>query len=147
MPVIPSTVLKFAKLSEKAFAPVRGSTQSAGYDLRSAYEYVVPARGKELVKTDLQIEVPEGTYGRVAPRSGLAWKNHIDVGAGVIDADYRGNVGVVLFNHSDSDFKIAPGDRVAQLICERIAYPDLMEVKTLDSTERGAGGFGSTGIN
>lgn len=55
----------------------------------SAYKYIIPARGKELVKTDLQIEVPFGTYGRVAPRSGLAWKNHIDVGAGVIDADYR----------------------------------------------------------
>ncbi|XP_015122542.1 deoxyuridine 5'-triphosphate nucleotidohydrolase [Diachasma alloeum] len=140
-------VFKFAKLSEKAFAPVKGSVQAAGYDLRSAYEYVIPARGKELVKTDLQIEVPEGTYGRVAPRSGLAWKNHLDVGAGVIDADYRGNVGVVMFNHSDSDFKISPGDRVAQLICEKIAYPDLMEVKTLDSTERGEGGFGSTGTN
>ena len=55
----------------------------------SAYEYVIPARGKELVKTDLQFQVPEGTYGRVAPRSGLAWKNHVDIGAGVIDQDYR----------------------------------------------------------
>ncbi|CAK9812473.1 Protein N-terminal glutamine amidohydrolase [Anthophora plagiata] len=82
-------MLKFARLSDKAFAPTKGSKYAAGYDLRSAYEYVVPARGKELVKTDLQIEVPEGTYGRVAPRSGLAWKSHVDVGAGVIDADYR----------------------------------------------------------
>ncbi|XP_011310660.1 deoxyuridine 5'-triphosphate nucleotidohydrolase isoform X1 [Fopius arisanus] len=147
MPVESSCSIKFAKLSEKAFAPVRGSVQAAGYDLKSAYEYVIPGRGKELVKTDLQIQVPDGTYGRVAPRSGLAWKNHIDVGAGVIDADYRGNVGVVMFNHSDSDFKISPGDRVAQLICEKIAYPDLVEVKTLDSTERGDGGFGSTGTN
>ncbi|KAF7992928.1 hypothetical protein HCN44_005709 [Aphidius gifuensis] len=146
MPVQSSCVLKFAKLSDKAFAPLKGSALAAGYDLRSAYEYVIPAKGKELVKTDIQIEVPEGTYGRVAPRSGLAWKNFIDVGAGVIDADYRGDLRVMLFNHSDVDFKVSPGDRVAQLICEKIAYPELEEVKSLNDTERGAGGFGSTGI-
>ncbi|CAL7950681.1 unnamed protein product [Xylocopa violacea] len=142
-----AVILKFAKLTDKAYAPMKGSKYAAGYDLRSAYEYVVPAHGKELVKTDLQIEVPDGTYGRIAPRSGLAWKNHIDVGAGVIDADYRGNVGVVLFNHSNEDFKITPGDRVAQLICEKILYPELQELDTLDSTDRGEGGFGSTGKN
>jgi deoxyuridine 5''-triphosphate nucleotidohydrolase (dut) len=86
-----------------------------------------------------------GCYGRIAPRSGLAWKNHIDVGAGVIDEDYRGNVGVVLFNHSDQDFKVNKGDRIAQLICQRIEYPVLQEVTNLNNTERGAGGFGSTG--
>ncbi|CAL1680737.1 unnamed protein product [Lasius platythorax] len=138
--------LKFAKLSDKAFAPIKGSEYAAGYDLRSAYKYVIPAHGKELVKTDLQIEVPLGTYGRVAPRSGLAWKNHIDVGAGVIDADYRGNLGVVLFNHSNEDFEVAPGDRIAQLICERIMYPRLEEVESLNDTNRGTGGFGSTGM-
>lgn len=138
--------LKFAKLSNKAFAPTKGSDYAAGYDLRSAYWYMIPARGKELVKTDLQVQVPLGTYGRVAPRSGLAWKNHIDVGAGVIDADYRGNLGVVLFNHSNEDFEIAPGDRIAQLICEKIAYPRLEEVDSLNDTNRGAGGFGSTGM-
>ncbi len=65
---------------------------------------MVPARGKALVKTDLSIICPPGTYGRVAPRSGLAWKNFIDTGAGVIDEDYRGPLGVLLFNHSDTDF-------------------------------------------
>ncbi|XP_014471789.1 PREDICTED: deoxyuridine 5'-triphosphate nucleotidohydrolase isoform X2 [Dinoponera quadriceps] len=138
-------ILRFAKLSEKAHAPMKGSEYAAGYDLRSAYKYIVPAHGKELVKTDLQVQVPPGTYGRVAPRSGLAWKNHIDVGAGVIDADYRGNVGIVLFNHSNEDFEIAPGDRVAQLICERIIYPKLEEIEFLSDTSRGIGGFGSTG--
>ncbi|XP_008558083.1 deoxyuridine 5'-triphosphate nucleotidohydrolase [Microplitis demolitor] len=138
--------LKFAKLTDKAFAPIKGSALAAGYDLRSAYDYVIPARGKELVKTDIQIEVPKGTYGRVAPRSGLAWKHHLDVGAGVIDADYRGNVGVVLFNHSDENFKIAAGDRVAQLICEKIEYSELEELSSLNSTKRGEGGFGSTGL-
>ncbi|XP_008479744.2 deoxyuridine 5'-triphosphate nucleotidohydrolase isoform X3 [Diaphorina citri] len=140
-----TAVLKFSKVSENAFAPHKGSDKAAGYDLRSAYDYVVPARGKELIKTDISIELPPGCYGRIAPRSGLAWKNHIDVGAGVIDEDYRGNVGVVLFNHSDQDFKVNKGDRIAQLICQRIEYPVLQEVTNLNNTERGAGGFGSTG--
>jgi len=99
-----------------------------------------------LVKTDLSIAVPAGTYGRVAPRSGLAWKHSIDVGAGVIDADYRGNVGVILFNHSDKDFKVEIGDRIAQLIIERIELPHVQEVDELDDTIRGGGGFGSTGV-
>ena len=81
-----------------------------------------------------------------APRSGLAWKHSIDVGAGVIDADYRGPVGVILFNHSDTDFEVKVGDRIAQLIIEVIMIPDVAEVDDLDSTARGSGGFGSTGI-
>uniref|UniRef100_A0A182QAD8 Deoxyuridine 5'-triphosphate nucleotidohydrolase n=1 Tax=Anopheles farauti TaxID=69004 RepID=A0A182QAD8_9DIPT len=141
------SVLKFAKLSENAFAPSKGSAKAAGYDLKSAYDYTVPARGKQLVMTDIQVQVPEGCYGRVAPRSGLAVKNFIDVGAGVVDEDYRGNVGVVLFNHSEMDFEVKKGDRIAQFICEKIAYPDLEELPSLTDTERGAGGFGSTGTN
>lgn len=113
--------------------------------LFSAYEYTVPARGKQLVMTDIQVQLPEGCYGRVAPRSGLAVKNFIDVGAGVVDEDYRGNLGVVLFNHSDTEFKVTRGDRIAQFICERIFYPELEEVGSLTDTERGSGGFGSTG--
>ncbi|NP_001091360.1 deoxyuridine triphosphatase L homeolog isoform X2 [Xenopus laevis] len=140
-------VLKFAKLSDNAYAPTRGSTRAAGYDLYSAYHYVIPALEKMVVKTDIQISVPPGCYGRVAPRSGLAAKYFIDVGAGVIDEDYRGNVGVVLFNFGKDAFEVKKGDRVAQLICERILYPELEEVKALDDTDRGAGGFGSTGQN
>jgi dUTP pyrophosphatase len=122
------------RLSPKAIVPERASAGAAGYDLSSAYDYVVPARGKEMIKTNLAIAVPEGTYGRIAPRSGLAWKHSIDVGAGVIDRDYRGNVGVILFNHSGQDFKIAAGDRVAQLILERIAIVPVQEVADLDAT-------------
>ena len=88
-----STVLKFMKLSENAYTPSKGSSRAAGYDLKSAYNYIIPASGKVIVKTDIRIRVPEGTYGRIAPRSGLAAKHHIDVGAGVVDEDYRGNVG------------------------------------------------------
>ncbi|XP_035508276.1 deoxyuridine 5'-triphosphate nucleotidohydrolase, mitochondrial isoform X2 [Morone saxatilis] len=140
-------VLKFAKLSENARTPTRGSTKAAGYDLYSAYDYSIGPMDKAIVKTDIQIAVPHGCYGRVAPRSGLAAKHFIDVGAGVVDEDYRGNVGVVLFNFSKETFEVNKGDRVAQLVCERICYPDLVEKETLDETERGAGGFGSTGKN
>ncbi|KAJ8393117.1 hypothetical protein AAFF_G00068000 [Aldrovandia affinis] len=141
------TVLKFAKLSENATVPTRGSTRAAGYDLYSAYDYSIAPQDKAIVKTDIQIAVPGGCYGRVAPRSGLAAKHFIDVGAGVVDEDYRGNVGVVLFNFSKETFEVKRGDRVAQLICERISYPDLEQHDTLDETTRGAGGFGSTGRN
>ncbi|XP_026175495.1 deoxyuridine 5'-triphosphate nucleotidohydrolase, mitochondrial isoform X1 [Mastacembelus armatus] len=140
-------VLRFAKLSENATTPTRGSAKAAGYDLYSAYDYSIGPMDKTIVRTDIQIAVPHGCYGRVAPRSGLAAKHFIDVGAGVVDEDYRGNVGVVLFNFSKETFEVKKGDRVAQLVCERICYPDLVEQKTLDETERGAGGFGSTGHN
>ncbi|NXO63538.1 DUT protein, partial [Phainopepla nitens] len=142
-----STRLRFTKLSENAFAPSRGSARAAGYDLYSAYDCAIPPMEKAVVKTDIQIALPSGCYGRVAPRSGLAAKHFIDVGAGVIDEDYRGNVGVVLFNFGKETFEIKKGDRIAQLICERIYYPELEEVEALDDTERGEGGFGSTGKN
>ncbi|KAG6406417.1 hypothetical protein SASPL_134017 [Salvia splendens] len=138
--------LRVKRLSEKAILPSRGSPLSAGYDLSSAVETKVPARGKTLVPTDLSVAVPEGTYARIAPRSGLAWKHSIDVGAGVVDADYRGPVGVILFNHSDADFEVKAGDRIAQLIIEQIVTPEVAEVDDLDSTARGSGGFGSTGV-
>lgn len=145
------------KLTENAQLPERGSAKAAGYDLYSAYDYKVmwnsgsawrskiAGHGKELIKTDLSLAIPTGYYGRIAPRSSLAWKNHIDVGAGVIDEDYRGPLGVVLFNHGDTEFEIKKGDRVAQLILTKIITPDIVEVDDLDATERGEGGFGSTG--
>ena len=87
----------------------------------------MPARGKASIRTDLQIQLPEGCYGRRAPRSGLVLQHHIDIGGGVIDADYRGNVGVVLYNHSDLPFTVSRGDRIAQLIREQIYYLSLEE--------------------
>lgn len=109
----------------------------------TAQSFFIVAQG--ICKTDLQISIPEGCYGRVAPRSGLAAKNFIDVGAGVVDADYRGNLCVILFNFGKEDFIVRRGDRIAQLICEKISYPELEEVESLDETTRGEGGFGSTG--
>lgn len=89
--------------------------------------------------------IPDGLYGRVAPRSGLAVRHGIDVGAGVIDADYRDELRILLFNFSSEPFHIAEGDRIAQIVFERIAQPSLAEVEALDATSR-AGGFGSTGL-
>merc|ERR1711981_220461 len=133
--------LQVQLLGPKGKAPTRGSAFAAGYDLYASKETTVPARGKVLADTDISIAVPAGTYGRVAPRSGLASKHSIDVGAGVIDADYRGPLKVLLFNFSDTDFKVAVGERVAQLIVERIYTPDVVVVPELEQTVRGAGGF------
>ncbi|KXS21589.1 dUTP diphosphatase, partial [Gonapodya prolifera JEL478] len=140
-------VLKVKLLSSKGKLPTRGSSHAAGYDLYSAENTVVRAKNKAVVKTDISIACPTGTYGRVAPRSGLAVKNFIDVGAGVIDEDYRGPVGVVLFNFSDNDFEVKEGDRIAQLVLERIITPPVLAVEDLDATIRGSGGFGSTGVS
>ncbi|PSS27880.1 hypothetical protein M430DRAFT_24271 [Amorphotheca resinae ATCC 22711] len=137
--------LLIKKLSEKGRLPTRGSAFAAGYDLYAARDTVVPARGKVLVDTDISMAVPAGTYGRIAPRSGLASKHMIDTGAGVIDADYRGQVKVLLFNHGEADFEVKEGDRVAQLVLERIYTPEVVEVEELEESVRGAGGFGSTG--
>jgi dUTP pyrophosphatase len=139
--------LKVKKLSADAIAPLRGSAGAAGYDLFASKAVTIPARGKFIVPTDIAMAIPEGYYGRVAPRSGLAAKHHIDVGAGVIDCDYRGAVGVVLFNHADTAYEIAKGDRVAQLVITKIDTPEVIEVDDLEDTVRGAGGFGSTGFN
>ena len=94
---------------------------------------------------DISISVPKGTYGRIAPRSGLAVKHGITTGAGVIDADYTGPIGIVLFNHGEQDFQIQEGDRIAQLILEQIANKPVIQVQKLTQTTRGDKGFGSTG--
>ena len=133
-------------LRENAVLPVRGSVGAAGYDLCAAGSCVIPSRGKGTVETGLAVALPVGTYARIAPRSGLAIRNFIDVGVGVVDSDYRGEIKVVLFNHSAEDFKVQAGDRIAQLILERIETPQVKKVATLDDTDRGAGGFGSTGL-
>jgi len=130
-----------------AHLPTRTSDGAAGYDLYSCEDTLVPSRGKAIVKTGISIALPDGCYGRIAPRSGLAAKHHIDIGAGVVDKDYRGEVGVVMFNLANSDYPVKQGDRVAQLVLERIFTPPVVEVEDLDSTERGEGGFGSTGYH
>lgn len=117
-----------------------------GYDLCSIDNLVIPARQKALVKTGIAVMIPEGNYGRIAPRSGLAWKNFIDTLAGVIDEDYRGEVKVLLVNLGDQDFEIKYGDRIAQFIIEKYTPTDIEVVEELNETNRGVGGFGSTGV-
>lgn len=124
--------LKVTRQTPRAFLPKRASAGSAGYDLASAEDCTVPARGRLLVSTGLVVKIPGGCYGRVAPRSGLALKHGIDVGAGVIDNDYTGVLGVVLFNHNDAPFEIKWGDRIAQLILEVNMHADVQEENAAD---------------
>ena len=134
-------------LRENVHLPTRGSSGAVGYDLYSDEDIVVVHGERALVGTGIALGLPIGVYGRVAPRSGLAVKHGIHVGAGVIDPDYTGEVKVLLFNHGSHDFEIKKGDRIAQLVLERCETPDVEEVKVIADTERGSGGFGSTGTN
>ena len=140
--------LEIKKLSDKAIAPKRSSDGAAGYDLCASEDAIVESKKRCLIKTDLVIKVPNGTYGRIAPRSGLALKHGIDVGAGVIDEDYRGNVGIILFNHGDLDYQVKQGERIAQLILEKIEIVQVREVpENFVKTLRGEAGYGSTDKN
>ena len=141
-----SSSLRVRLVSPNATVPTRGSQGAAGYDLYSIEDGVVPLRGRAVVSTGISITVPNGTYGRIAPRSGLAAKHSIAVGAGVVDADFTGIVQVIMFNHSDEDFHFSKGDRIAQLVLERIMTPDVVVVDELDETERSDKGLGSTGV-
>lgn len=103
-----SQISKFRvkKLVPEAVMPKKGTEGAAGYDICSVEEVTIPSNGKGKVRTGLSWSIPSGTYGRIAPRSGLAWKHSINVGAGVIDEDYRGEVCVILFNHGPNDFVV-----------------------------------------
>lgn len=108
----------------------------------------IPKRSRLMIPTGISMAISSGYYARIAPRSGLALKHGIDVGAGVVDSDYRGQVQVILFNHTDEPFFVAPGDRIAQLIITKIETPEIEEITgDLPETLRGADGFGSTGKN
>ena len=112
----------------------------------SANTITISPHDRRIVFTDIAIEFPKNTYGRIACRSGLALHHFIDVGGGVVDADYRGNVGVVFINHGGNDFIITQGDRIL-LVIEKICQPTVVEVIDLTDTERRARGLGSTGVN
>lgn len=131
--------------------PAYETANSAGMDLRAYLpdgELVIKPMQRILVPTGLFMEIPVGYEGQVRPRSGLAIKSGITVlnSPGTIDADYRGEVKVILVNLSDTDFVIKSGDRIAQLVIAKHEQPDVVEVQTLSETERGAGGFGHTGV-
>ena len=138
--------LKVKRHTATATLPKRQTKLSAGYDLCADEEYTLEAGARRAIATNISVEIPEGHYGRVAPRSGLAVNDGLNTMAGVIDADYRGLVGVVLVNHSHNSFQVKVGMRVAQLLLEKISTPDVEEITEHTITERGEGGFGSTGV-
>lgn len=130
--------------NDKAKVPTRADDGAAGYDLYSCEDAVIPPRDQKLVDTGIRVSVSDDTYLRVAPRSGLSLKK-IHIGAGVVDASYRGIVKVLMINNSDVEYAVSTGDRIAQAIIERIANPTIEQVDSLDETQRGDGGFGSSG--
>lgn len=133
-------------LSEKAKAPEQGTSFSAGYDLFAAEEAVVPRLGRKLIKTNVSMAIPMNYYGRIAPRSGLAYKHGIDILAGVIDSDYRGDIGIVVYNTDNNlDFPVKIGDKIAQIIIEPCASVNFINSETLSSTKRGELGYGHSG--
>lgn len=138
--------LPVKKLSPTATIPTRGSAQAAGLDLYLDQDELILHSGRrEVASTGIAVAIPEGYYGRVAPRSGLSAKQGIDVLAGVIDSDYRGEIKVLLLNTDRITHVFRRGDRIAQLILEQIKLEDPIEVVELPDTNRGDAGFGSTG--
>ena len=138
----------FAKLLHSdAKLPSRSNPGDVGYDLASVESLTIPPWGKAIVPTGVSIAIPEDTYARIAPRSGLAAKHSIHVGAGVVDSGYRGELKVILFNLSGDEFSLSAGDRIAQIIVTQIATPDVVQVEILPDSVRGESGFGSSGKN
>lgn len=143
--------VRFKKLSENAVVPSYGTAYSAGADLYSAMEedVIIAPETTEFIKTGIAIEIPEGLVGLIYARSGMACKKGLAPAnkVGVVDSDYRGEIMVALYNHSDSAVTVAKGDRIAQLVLTPYIKADFEEADELDDTVRGDGGFGSTGTN
>jgi len=134
-----------AQVGPEGALPDYSTPGSAGADLRASEAVLIPPGGRAAVPTALRLQIPPGHVGLVWPRSGLAVRHGIDTLAGVVDSDYRGEVKVVLVNHGDEPFAIAAGDRVAQLLVHRVERVVFRAVESVADTERGTGGFGSTG--
>ena len=135
---------KFLLLSSNATFPTKGTKDAAGWDLCSAHYASIRPRDRAFILTGLKARIPKGTYGRIAPRSGLSLKG-IDVAAGVIDRDYAGELKVVLVNNSTTDLLVNVNDQIAQLIVERIATVNIEIVNMIGETSQGTQGFGSSG--
>ena len=139
-------VIKIKKLVEDAIIPTQGSKEAAGYDLYSIETKELQPMERYAYKTGLIMEIPPVVYGRIAPKSGKAVRNGIDVLAGVIDPDYRGEVCAVLINLSNQPVTIIKGERMAQIVFEYFASASFTEVSALKTTQRNTGGFGSTDV-
>jgi dUTP pyrophosphatase len=137
--------LSFKQLDARAVLPTRGSAQAAGLDIYTIEDLIIKPGGRELARTGLAVAIPAGYYGRLAPRSGLATKQGLDTLAGVIDADYRGEIGCLLYNAGDEAIHLPAQSKICQLIIEKILTPQPVWTDDLTDTDRGSGGFGSTG--
>lgn len=130
----------------EAKIPTRATDGSAGYDLSSIENVLIDVGSRRLISTGITMKIPKDSYGRIAPRSGLSLHYCLDIGAGVIDSDYTGEIKVLLINNGSSPFQVTCGDRIAQIIFERIYLPEMRSVTSIDETERSSNGFGSTGL-
>lgn len=141
-----TVICHFRKVHPSARAPENNRDGDAGYDICSTAEVRIPPNKWGLVPTGLHMQFPPDCYARIAPRSGLALKHGIDVLAGVCDSSYRAEYKVILMNHGSEEFCVNPGDRIAQIVFERICKPKMVLVDDLDASERGEAGFGSSGV-
>lgn len=137
--------LRIRKTNHDATVPAYGSDQASGLDLAAAAECILQPGQIARIPTGIAVEIPIGCEGQVRPRSGLSSRGIVAI-LGTVDADYRGEIHVLLENRSDGPCTIFPGDRIAQLVIAPVARVDLEVVEELSETERGEGGFGSTGI-
>jgi len=137
--------LRVKKLHQDATIPTRAHKTDAGYDLYALESTTIYQNTHQLVKTGISLEIPEGYVGLIWPRSGLSYKYGLDVFAGVIDSGYRGDVGVILYNSHSSVYNVEAGDRIAQILFQKVENFQLIEVNSLNDAHRGDGGFGSTG--
>lgn len=140
--------LKILKLSQEAIIPQYAHKDDSGMDLFSINDLILKPGEHKLVKTGISIELPENTEAQIRPRSGLALKNGITVlnTPGTIDEGYRGEIGIILINHSNEEFEIKKGMKIAQMVIMPVLKPTIKIVDTLSETKRGNGGFGSTGL-
>lgn len=137
--------LKIKKLDNTAVIPQKSNYTDAGYDLYSTENKTIQKNQREVIKTGIAMSIPNNYVGLIWPRSGLALKHGIDVLAGVIDSGYRGEVCVVLQNHGSMPYEVKAGDRIAQILFQKVEYFKIENVEELDVADRGDSGFGSTG--
>ena len=140
--------IAFKRVHPDAILPAYAHPSDAGMDIHSVANLVIPPGGRALVPTGLVINLPPAFEAQVRPRSGLALKYGVTVlnSPGTIDAGYRGEIGVILANFSEKEFSVRSGDRIAQLVIAPVTQPMVIETNEIDATDRGTGGFGSTGL-
>ena len=138
--------IRFQKILAEAIIPHYAHHGDAGMDIFSAEETIIKVGERKNIRTGIKMELPEGFVGLVWDKSGLALKNGIKTMAGVIDAGYRGEIGIVLVNLSGQDYKIEKGQKIAQMLIQKVERAEIEDTQELSETKRGDGGFGSTGL-